>query len=119
MKTKKRSNKRLPSPLNISLYVLVVAACCIVNWSLLKAGNIVQHDKSLELIIVEEMLENLDPVKIPEFHIPASEAKEYGPELQHWMLSMESYKQAPAGNDLALEDWMINTSSWMAMDGPK
>ena len=114
MKTKKRSKRRLPSPLKISLYILVVAACCIVNWTLLKAGNIVQQDKSLELIIVEEMLEKLDPVKIPEFQITASETYEYGPELQSWMLNVESYKQASAGNDLALEDWMINTSSWIA-----
>lgn len=114
MKTTKRSKRRLPSPLKISLYLMVVAACCIVNWRLLKAGNIVQHDKSIELVIVEEMLEKLEPVKIPKFHVPASESRELKPELQTWMLDLEAYKQVPAGSDPALEDWMINTSSWMA-----
>ena len=115
MKTTKRSKRRLPSPVKISLYLLVVASCCIVNWSLLKAGNIFQQDKSFELIIVEEMLDKMDPVNIPGIQFPASEAMDHRLELQGWMLNIEAYKPVSAVNEPELEDWMINTSSWKAV----
>ena len=111
MKTIKRSKKRLPSPLKVSFYLMVVAVCCLVNWSLLKADNIVQHHKSIDLSIAEEMLEQLDPVEIPAFHM---QAYEYSLELQNWMLNIEAYKPVSAINNPALEDWMISTSSWIA-----
>lgn len=123
MRITKRSKRRLPSPLELSLYLLAVIAFCIINWRLLKVVNPNQPaPKSIESIIVEEMLEDLPPVTIAEGEMKTTdlsifaEFSEQTLKLEPWMLNFEAFFKFNTESEIKLEDWMINTTTWGAQD---
>lgn len=123
MRITKRSKRRLPSPLELSLYLLAVIAFCVINWRLLKVVNPNQPaPKSIESIIVEEMLEDLPPVTIAEGEMKTTdlsifaEFSEQTLKLEPWMLNFEAFFKFNTESEIKLEDWMINTTTWGAQD---
>jgi len=123
MRITKRSKRRLPSPLELSLYLFAVIAFCVINWRLLKAVNPDKPaPKSIESIIVEEMLEELPPVTIPEekmMTIDLSNFAEFSEQtlkLEPWMLNFEAFSKFNTESEIKLEDWMINTTTWSAQE---
>ncbi len=123
MKTTTRSNRNLPSPLKFLFYLLAVTAFGVINWTLLKVRDPVQPEtKSFESIIVTAMLEELDPVQIPEVQSVTSDintftftgTSEQALELETWMFNYEAFCMVETDSDPSLEEWMINTSTWSA-----
>jgi cytoskeletal protein RodZ len=120
MRIKKRRKRRLPSPLELSLYLFAVIAFGIINWTLLRAVNHNQPaPKSFESVVVEAMLEGLPPVTLPEDKMMTidpgnfTEFSEQTIKLEPWMLNYEAFSRSDRESEIALEDWMINTSTWV------
>jgi cytoskeletal protein RodZ len=120
MRIKKRRKRRLPSPLELSLYLFAVIAFGVINWTLLNAVNHNQPaPKSFESVVVESMLENLPPVTLTEEKMmtidPGSfaESSEQTLKLEPWMLNTEAFSRFNTESEIALEDWMLNTSTWI------
>jgi hypothetical protein len=119
MRITKRSKRRLPSPLELSFYLFAVIAFCVINWTLLKTVNPDKPaPKSIESVIVEEMLKDLDPVILPEDEMMTidvnnfAELSEQTLKLEPWMLNFEAFSRFNTESEIILEDWMINTSTW-------
>jgi hypothetical protein len=120
MKITKRSNRRLPSPLELSIYLCAVIVFCVINWILLKkAVNPEQRaQKSLESMLVESMLEDLPPVTLPADRMISNdvdnfaESSEHAIRLEPWMLSLEAFSLFDTESEIILEDWMISTDTW-------
>jgi hypothetical protein len=119
MRITKRSKRKLPSPLELSFYLFAVIAFCVINWTLLKAVNPDQPaPKSLESMVVEEMLKELPPVTLPSdkmMTIDISNFAEFSEQtlkLEPWMLNYEAFSLFNTEGEIILEDWMINTSTW-------
>lgn len=117
----KRSNRRLPSPLELSIYLCAVIVFCVVNWTLLKAVNPDQPTpKSFESMVVESMLEDLPPVTLPMDRMmlmdigSISSSSEHTLRLEPWMLNYEAFLLFNTEREIILEDWMIDISTWMA-----
>jgi hypothetical protein len=94
MKTTKRSSsKTLPSPIKVSIYLLVVAVCCFINWTVLRAGDPVNSvSNSLEERLAAALVPETDPE----------------PALEDWMLTFaDAYIADNAESEIALEDWML------------
>lgn len=119
MRFAKRSKRRLPSPLELLLYLFAVIAFCVVNWTLLKAVNPDKPaQKSVESVIVEAMLEDLGTESLPEdkeetrdeftFAVP----REQTMGIEPWMLDIESFSRFNTEAEIILEDWMINFATW-------
>lgn len=121
MKVTKRSNRRLPSPLELLFYLFAVIAFCVINWTLLKAVNPDQPaPKSFESVVVEEMLKELPPVTLPEdkmMTIDVSNFAEFSEQtlkLEPWMLNFEAFSRFNTESEIILEDWMIDITTWSA-----
>jgi hypothetical protein len=119
MRITKRSKRRLPSPLELSFYLFAVIAFCVINWTLLKTVNPDKPaSKSIESVIVEEMLKDLDPVILPEDEMMTidvnnfAELSEQTLKLEPWMLNFEAFSRFSSESEIILEGWMINTSTW-------
>jgi len=119
MKITKRSNRRLPSPLELSIYLCAVIVFCVINWTLLKAVNPEQRaPKSIELMVVESMLEDLPPVTLQDDRVMSNdvynleESSELAIRLEPWMLSFEAFSLFDTESEIILEDWMINSATW-------
>jgi hypothetical protein len=119
MKITKRSNRRLPSPLELSIYLCAVIVFCVINWTILKAVNPEQRaPKSFESMVVEQMLEDLPPVTIPEERtmsndvVNLAESSEHAIRLEPWMISLETFSLFDIESEIILEDWMISTVTW-------
>ncbi len=114
----KRSNKRLPSPLELSIYLCAVIVFCVVNWTLLKAVNPDQPPpKSFESIVVEEMLEDLPPVTLDADRMNPDDygrSGSHGIGLAPRMLSSAAFSLFDIESEIMLEDWMIDISTWSA-----
>jgi hypothetical protein len=122
MKITKRSNRRLPAPLELSFYLFAVIVFCVINWTLLKSIDPGQRNtKSFESMIVEEMLKELPPVTLSEdqeltFDVSNfAVTSEHALKLEPWMINLEAFFPGDTENEIALEDWMINTSAWTAI----
>lgn len=112
MKITKRFNRRLPSPLELSFYLFAVIAFCVINWTLLKAINPEQPaPKSFESMVVEAMLEELPPVTLPADKMMTIKQTS---KLESWMLNYGVFSLFDTEDEIILEDWMINTSTWSA-----
>jgi hypothetical protein len=105
----------------VVLLLLAVTGFCVINWTLLKVADPVQpQSKSFESLIVEEMLKEMVPVYISVDHTLSSDAQNFGASGSHsmdpenWMLNYAASSLSGMENDLRVEDWMINTSSWRA-----
>jgi hypothetical protein len=121
MKFMKRSNRRLPSPLELSIYLCAVIVFCVINWTLLKAVNPEQPaPKSFESMVVESMLEQLTPVTLPEDRMMLMQngnfaaSSEHALRLEPWMLRYEAFFRSNTESEIILEDWMIDISTWSA-----
>ena len=121
MKITKRSNRRLPSPLELSIYLCAVIAFCVINWTLLKTVNPDQPaPKSFESVVVEAMLDDLPPVTLPEdkmMTIDVSNFAEFSEQtlkLEPWMLNYEAFSLFNIESEIILEDWMIDITTWSA-----
>lgn len=121
MKVTKRSNRRLPSPLELLFYLFAVIAFCVINWTLLKTVNPDQPaPKSFESVVVEEMLKELPPVTLPEdkmMTIDVSNFAEFSEQtlkLEPWMLNYEAFSPFNIESEIILEDWMIDITTWSA-----
>lgn len=121
MKVTKRSNRRLPSPLELLFYLFAVIAFCVINWTLLKAVNPDQPaPKSFESVVVEAMLDDLPPVTLPEdkmMTIDVSNFAEFSEQtlkLEPWMLNYEAFSLFNIESEIILEDWMIDITTWSA-----
>ena len=119
MKTRRRSKRGLPSPLELSFYLFAVIVFCIINWALLKANDPVKRSsKSFESMIVESMLDQLDPVTLSKDQDLTSDVSNFAEtgeqaiELESWMISLEAFTQVGTENEIAIEDWMVSTSAW-------
>jgi hypothetical protein len=122
MKIAKRSNRKLPSPLELLFYLFAVIVFCVINWTLLKSIDPGQRNtKSFESMIVEEMLKELPPVTLSEdqeltFDVSNfAVTSEHALKLEPWMINLEAFFSGDTENEIALEDWMINTSAWTAI----
>ena len=102
MKTQKNTNPTLPSPVKFSIYLIVVAAVCFLNWNALKAsdsdnGEVNTFEARLEAALV--------PVNEPAI------------ELEDWMLNGEAYQFAESAEpQIALEDWMLTFNENLIAD---
>ncbi len=122
MKITRRSRRGLPSLLEVSFYLLVVIAFCVINWKLLKAVDDTgkPEAKPFEEMLVKAMLEEMPPVMKYESPAPVSDAfyiktsSEHRLELETWMIRLQDFNLSEVESELALEDWMINTASWFA-----
>jgi len=121
MKVTKRSNRRLPSPLELLFYLFAVIAFCVINWTLLKTVNPDQPaPKSFESVVVEAMLDDLPPVTLPEdkmMTIDVSNFAEFSEQtlkLEPWMLNYEAFSLFNIESEIILEDWMIDITTWSA-----
>ena len=119
MRIAKRSKRRLPSPLELSFYLFAVIAFCVINWTLLKTVNPDKPaPKSIESVIVEEMLKDLDPVTLLEDKMDTldvgnfAEFSEQTLKLEPWMLNFEAFSRFNTESEIILEDWMISTITW-------
>ena len=119
MKITKRSNRRLPSPLELSIYLCAVIVFCVINWTLLKVVNPEQRaPKSFESMVVESMLEDLPPVTLPADRMMSNDvgnfaaSSEHAIRLEPWMLSFEAFSLFDTESEIILEDWMISTDTW-------
>ena len=119
MRIAKRSKRRLPSPLELSFYLFAVIAFCVINWTLLKTVNPDKPaPKSIESVIVEEMLKDLDPVTLQEDKMDTldvgnfAEFSEQTLKLEPWMLNFEAFSRFNTESEIILEDWMISTITW-------
>jgi len=119
MKITKRSNRRLPSPLELSIYLCAVIVFCVINWTLLKTVNTKQRaPKSIELMVVESMLADLPPMTLPDDRMMSNdvfnfeESNELAIRLEPWMLSFEAFSLFDTESEIILEDWMISTATW-------
>ena len=119
MRFTKRSRRRLPSPLELSFYLFAVIAFCVINWTLLKTVKPNKPaPKSIESVIVEEMLKELPPVTLPEnkmMTIDLSNFAEFSEQtlkLEPWMLNFEAFSRFNTESEIILEDWMISTATW-------
>ena len=126
MRFAKRSRRRLPSPLELLLYLFAVIAFCVVNWTLLKAVNPDKPaQKSVESVIVEAMLEDLGPVSLPEDEKETSDditfavPREQTMGIEPWMLDVESFSRLNTEPEIILNDWMINTATWSIRGSPE
>lgn len=120
MRIKKRRKRRLPSPLELSLYLFAVVAFGIINWTLLNAVNHNQPaPKSFKSVVVEAMLEDLPPVTLPEDKKMTIDPgnftvfSEQTIKLESWMLNVEAFSSFNTESEIALEGWMLNTSTWV------
>jgi len=120
MRFKKRRIRRLPSPLELSFYLFAVIAFGVINWTLLNAVNHNQPaPKSFESVVVEAMLENLPPVTLPEDKIMSGDLdnatgfSEQTLKLEPWMLHVEAFSRFDTETEIALEDWMLSTATWI------
>jgi hypothetical protein len=119
MRITRRSKRRLPSPLELSFYLFAVIAFCVINWTLLKAVNPDKPPpKSFESVLVEAMLDDLDPVTLPEDKMMTldvgnfAEFSEQTLKLEPWMLNFEAFSRFNTESEIILEDWMISTITW-------
>ena len=119
MRIAKRSKRRLPSPLELSFYLFAVIAFCVINWTLLKTVNPDKPaPKSIESVIVEKMLKDLDPVTLAEDKMKTldvgnfAEFSEQTLKLEPWMLNFEAFSRFNTESEIILEDWMISTITW-------
>ena len=119
MRIAKRSKRRLPSPLELSFYLFAVIAFCVINWTLLKTVNPDKPaPKSIESVIVEEMLKDLDPVTLLEDKMDTldvgnfAEFSEQTLKLEPWMLNFEAFSRFNTESEIILKDWMISTITW-------
>ncbi len=72
MKTTKRSNRSLPSPVKFSIYLIAFAVVCFINWTALKASDPEPVEvKSLESRLAAALVPAADPE----------------PRLEDWMLN--------------------------------
>ncbi len=111
MKITKRSNRMLPSPLELSFYLFAVIAFCVINWTLLKAINPEQRaPKSFESMVVEAMLEELPPVTLPVDKKLTIDHSNFA----DWMLNYEAFSLFDTEGEIILEEWMISTITWTA-----
>lgn len=122
MRRKRRSNRKLPSPLELALYLSAVIVFCVINWKLLKAVNPNEPaPKSFESVVVEEMLRELPPVTIPDDKMKTidlsnfAELSEHTLKLEPWMLNFEAFSRFDTESELLLEDWMISTTTWITI----
>jgi len=121
MRITKRSKRRFPSPLELSFYLFAVIVFCVINWTLLKAVNPDKPaPKSIESVIVEEMLKDLEPVALLEDKMMTldvgnfAEFSEQTLKLEPWMLNYEAFSLFNTESEIILEDWMISTTTWTA-----
>jgi len=126
MRITKKSKRRLPSPLELVLYLFAVIAFCVINWRLLKVVNPDKPaPKSIENIIIEEMLDELPPVTLKEDTTKTidlsnfAELSEQTLKLEPWMLNFESFSRFNIENEIILEDWMLDLASWKASGSPE
>ena len=119
MRFTKRSRRRLPSPLELSLYLFAVIAFCVINWTLLKTVNPEQRaPKSFESMVFEYMIEDLPPVTLQDDRMMSNdvynleESSELAIRLEPWMLSFEAFSLFDTESEIILEDWMINSATW-------
>jgi hypothetical protein len=120
MKYRRRYRRGLPSPLEVTFYLLAVVIFCVLNWVLLKADNTEPStvDKSFETMIVEHMLQELTPVMKAQTEPLASNALNFGVsseqslEVESWMISIEAFTLSDTEKELVVEDWMLSLSSW-------
>ena len=125
MRITKRSKRRLPSPLELSFYLFAVIAFCVINWTLLKAVNPDKPPpKSFESVLVEAMLDDLEPVALPEDKMMSldvdnfAEFSEQTLKLEPWMLNVEAFSRFNTESEIILEDWMISTITWGTSEYP-
>jgi hypothetical protein len=112
VKTYTRYCRSLPSPLKVSCYIAAVIAFCFVDWKLMKADHMVQHNTpSFESYVIEYMFEEMDPVSLPETR-NLSTALEDALGVEPWMIKREAFIQVEADGKPAPEDWMIDLSAW-------
>ena len=110
MKITKRSNRKLPSPLELSFYLFAVIAFCVINWTLLRAIKPEQRaPKSFESMVIEAMLEGLPPVTLPADKMLTIEQTL---KLEPWMSNYGVFPLFDTEGEIILEDWMINTTTW-------
>ncbi len=119
MRIAKRSKRRLPSPLELSFYLFAVIAFCVINWTLLKTVNPDKPaPKSIELMLIESMLEDLPPVTLADDSMSSNDvfnhekSSELAIRLEPWMLSFEAFSLFYTESEIILEDWMINSATW-------
>jgi hypothetical protein len=122
MMSRRKFRKGLPSPLEVAFYLLAVIAFCVINWALLKAGRDEAEKpvvKSFENMVVEAMLDELEPVTKAKNANPAPNVLDFGVSRDHaltletWMVSPEAFRKEESEPALTVEDWMISTSSWL------
>jgi cytoskeletal protein RodZ len=117
---RRRYRSRLPSPLEVVIYMVAVIAFCVINWLLLKANDTEQPvvRKSFETVVAESMLKALTPVMKPPSRNRAQAAFDLGAgredalEFEAWMISLDAFSSPDAEVKLSVEDWMLSTSSW-------
>ena len=98
MKTKKNSNRSLPSPAIFSICLLAVAVFCFLNWTALKAADPLNGKANT---LEERLAEALEPAEEPALV------------LEDWMLTVPAGQFADnAESEVAFEDWMVSTTSW-------
>jgi hypothetical protein len=126
MKLTKRSNRKLPSPLELAFYLFAVIAFCVINWTLLKVVTPpTRAPKSIESLLLEAMLEKLPPVTLPADKMQTMNAgnfaasSEQALKLEPWMLDVEAFFRFDTESEIVLEDWMINTATWSAPQVPE
>ena len=126
MRITKRSKRRLPSPLELSFYLFAVIAFCVINWTLLKAVNPDKPPpKSFESVLVEAMLDDLEPVALSEDKMMTpdvdnfAEFSEQTLKLEPWMLNVEAFSRFNTESEIILEDWMIRTITWGTSEYPE
>jgi hypothetical protein len=124
MKTQKNSNPNLPSPVKFSVYLLVVAAVCFLNWSALKASDNEKADANTLETRLEAALVPVAEAEIEledwMLNIADEVAIETEIELEDWMLEVPERKLVLRNYHLAevadpapvIEDWMVNTETW-------
>ena len=116
MKITRRSNRRLPSLLELSIYLFAVIVFCVINWTILKAVNPEQRaPKSFESMVLEQMLEDMPPMTLPEDRMMLDgfgRSGSYALGLDPWMLSSEAFSRYGIERDIMLEEWMIDTAAW-------
>ena len=120
MRIFKKSRKGLPSPFEVLFYLAAVVAFCVINWRLLIADNSPPPPpaREFESMVVEAMLDELEPVTIPETRanesagLDLSLSDEHGLIFEDWMISPASFSNSDPDGDPVLQEWMIDLSSW-------
>ena len=112
MKTQKTSNPPLPSPVKFSIYLLVVAAICFLNWNALKASDSDNGEaKTLEARLEAALVPVVEAdIELEDWMLNIADEVAVESEiiLEAWMLNEEAYQFAEsAETQIALEDWML------------